>query len=341
MRTIGIPGKAFLPMMVGFGCTVPAIYATRTLDTHRDRLLTGMLVPFMSCGARLPVYVLLASIFFAGSSGSVVFGMYVLGIGVAVVVGLALSRTLLREDDPAPFVMVLPDYRLPNVRTVWSLVKRRTWAFIEGAGTLILAASIAVWLLLAIPVGGGRFGDTAVGDSAFGAVAGVMTPAMEPLGLGEWEQTGALMSGFIAKEVVVSTMNQLFGGTEPDAAAGEGFVSDLAGIGSGFLDASLATLKAIPGVVGIDLSDAEDGATPAVDQRIRTLFDSSSGGHGAPAALAFMVFVLLYTPCVAAVAAFRHEFGTRWMLVSVTGQLGIAWLAALVVFQGGRLLGLG
>ena len=176
MRAIGIPGKAFLPMMVGFGCTVPAIYATRTLDSHRDRLLTGLLVPFMSCSARLPVYVLLASIFFAANSGSVVFAMYVLGVVVAIVVGLALGRTMLRDDDPAPFVMVLPDYRLPNVRTVWSLVKRRTWAFIEGAGTMILVASIAVWLLLAIPVGGGSFGSTEVEDSAFGTVAGAFAP---------------------------------------------------------------------------------------------------------------------------------------------------------------------
>jgi len=342
MRAIGIPGKAFLPMMVGFGCTVPAIYATRTLDSQRDRLLTGLLVPFMSCGARLPVYVLLASIFFAGSSGSVVFAMYVGGIGVAVAVGLVLSRTLLREDDPAPFVMVLPDYRLPNVRTVWSLVKHRTWAFIEGAGKMILVASIAVWLLLAIPVTGGTFGATDVKDSAFGSVAGVVAPAMGPLGLGEWEQTGALMSGFVAKEVVVSTMSQLYGGsetvTEPPVS---GLAGDLAEIGSGFLDASVGTLRAIPGVVGLDFTQIEDETAPAVDERIRASFESSGGGHGAASALAFMVFVLLYTPCVSAVAAFRQEFGTRWMFVSVLGQLGIAWVVSFGVFQGARMLGLG
>jgi ferrous iron transport protein B len=340
MRAIGIPGKAFLPMMVGFGCTVPAIYATRTLDSHRDRLLTGLLVPFMSCSARLPVYVLLASIFFAANSGSVVFAMYVLGVVVAILVGLVLGRSLLREDDPAPFVMVLPDYRLPNPTTVWSLVKRRTWAFIEGAGTMILAASVAVWLLLAIPVGGGSFGSPEVEDSAFGTAAGVFAPALHPLGLGGWEQTGALMSGFIAKEVVVSTMSQLYGG-ETAAEIESGFIDDLGEIGSGFLDATVDTLKAIPAVIGLDFADVPDETSSAVDQRIRASFESSSGERGALAALAFMVFVLLYTPCVAAVAAFRQEFGTRWMFVSIIGQLGVAWLVAMLVFQGGRLLGFG
>jgi ferrous iron transport protein B len=342
LRAIGITGKAFLPMMVGFGCTVPAIYATRTLDTHRERLLTGLLVPFMSCGARLPVYVLLAAIFFAGSTGSVVFAMYMLGIGVAMVIGLLLSRTVLREPDPMPFVMVLPEFHMPNLRTVWFLVKRRTWAFIHAAGTVILAASIAVWLLLAIPVGEGSFGDTEVEDSAFGTVAAVMSPAMGPLGLGDWEQTGVLMTGFVAKEVVVSTMSQLYeeGENGPEEEF-PGFGEDLREIGTGFVDATIGTLKAVPAVFGADFMDVEDETSSAVDLKIRDSFDTSSGGRGALAAMAFMVFVLLYTPCMAAVAVFRHEFGTRWMLVSVFGQLAVAWLGAFLVFQGGRLLGFG
>ena len=172
MRALGIPGKAFLPMMVGFGCTVPAIYATRTLDSSRDRLLTGLITPFMSCGARLPVYVLLASVFFAGRAGAVVFAMYLLGIGVAIAVGFVLSRTVLFEEEPAPFVMVMPEFRLPNPRTVWSLVKLRTGDFIRGAGTVIMVTSVGVWLLLSIPVGGdGGFADTEVEDSAFGAAS--------------------------------------------------------------------------------------------------------------------------------------------------------------------------
>ncbi len=305
MRAVGIPGKAFLPMMVGFGCTVPAIYATRTLDAPRDRLLTGLVTPFMSCGARLPVYVLLASAFFAGRRSAVVFAMYMLGILVAVLIGLLLSRTVLREREPTPFVMVLPAFRLPNARTVWALVRQRTWAFVKGAGTVILGASLAVWLLLAIPLGGnGRFADTDMEHSAFGGVSKAVAPVLEPLGFGAWEHAGALLTGFVAKEVVVSTMAQLHpvqrteGSPDPSGDPGE--------IGA-----------------------------------IRTSFEESSDGHGALAGLAFMVFVLLYTPCVATVSAIRQEFGTRWMWVSVIGQFAVAWIGALIVFQGGLLLGLG
>jgi ferrous iron transport protein B len=342
MRAVGIPGKAFLPMMVGFGCTVPAIYATRTLDSPRDRLLTGLITPFMSCGARLPVYVLLATIFFADAKGVVVFGMYLLGILVAVLVGFLLSRTALREDEPTQFVMVMPEFRLPNVRTVSTLVWQRTKAFIKGAGTVILMASMAVWLLLAIPLDGGSFSDTAVEESAFGVVSKGVAPVMDPVGFGAWEQTGALMTGFVAKEVVVSTMAQLYGTEGEDKAESTpGFVEDLSEIGTGFIAASVDTLKAIPGVFGLDFFDLGDGSDTTLQTAVRDSFEESSGGRGPLAALAFMVFVLLYTPCMAAVAAFRHEFGTKWMWVSVTGQLAIAWLGAFLVFQGGSLIGLG
>jgi ferrous iron transport protein B len=342
MRAVGIPGKAFLPMMVGFGCTVPAIHATRTLDSPRDRLLTGLVTPFMSCGARLPVYVLLAGVFFAGHQSTVVFAMYLLGILVAVLIALLLSKSVLRESEPTPFVMVLPEFRLPNARTVWSLVKQRTWAFIKGAGTVILVASLAVWLLLAIPIGGsGDFADTDVEQSAFGGISKAVAPVFEPLGFGEWEQSGALLSGFVAKEVVVSSMAQLYSveGTADEERSG-GF-RDLRQIGTSFVDAAGDTLRAIPGVVGLDLLDLEDHSSSGLHTAIRTSFEESSGGHGALAGLAFMVFVLLYTPCMAAVAAFRQEFGTRWMWVSVIGQFVVAWFGALLVYQGGRLLGLG
>ncbi len=342
MRAVGIPGKAFLPMMVGFGCTVPAIYATRTLDSSRDRLLTGLITPFMSCGARLPVYVLLAAIFFADARSTVVFGMYLLGILVAVLIGLLLSRTALREEEPTPFVMVMPEFRLPNARTVWMLVWQRTMAFVKGAGTTILLASMAVWLLLAIPVGGGSFAETEVDESAFGVVARGFAPVLEPAGFGEWEQSGALLSGFVAKEVVVSTMAQLYAvGGDEEATGDPGLVDDLSEIGSGFFDATFDTLKAIPGVIGLDFFDLEDGGDTALQTAVRESFEQSSGGYGSLAALAFMVFVLLYTPCMAAVGAFRHEFGTKWMWVSVIGQFLIAWGGAMLVFQGGKLLGLG
>lgn len=343
MRAVGIPGKAFLPMMVGFGCTVPAIYATRTLDSSRDRLLTGLITPFMSCGARLPVYVLLAAIFFTDAKGTIVFSMYVLGILVAVLIGLLLSRTALREEEPAPFVMVMPEFRLPNLRTVWMLVWQRTMAFVKGAGTTILAASMAVWLLLAIPVGGeGTFTDTDVEQSAFGVVAKGFAPVLDPAGFGEWEQSGALLTGFVAKEVVVSTMSQLYNVAGDEEGEGDpGFVDDVQEIGSTFVDATVDTFRAIPGVVGLDFFDLEDDGDTALQAAVRGSFEESSDGRGSLAAVAFMVFVLLYTPCMAAVGAFRHEFGTKWMWVSVIGQFVIAWAGAFLVFQGGKLLGIG
>ncbi|MDJ0663096.1 MAG: ferrous iron transport protein B [Acidimicrobiia bacterium] len=343
MRAVGIPGKAFLPMMVGFGCTVPAIYATRTLDSSRDRLLTGLITPFMSCGARLPVYVLLAAIFFTDAKGTIVFGMYLLGILVAVLIGLLLSRTALREEEPTPFVMVMPEFRLPNARTVGMLVWQRTMAFVKGAGTTILAASMAVWLLLAIPVGGGgTFTDTDAEQSAFGVVAKGFAPVMEPGGFGEWEQSGALLTGFIAKEVVVSTMSQLYNvAGEEEGEDDPGFIDDVRDIGSTFVEATVDTFKAIPGVFGLDFFDLEVDGDTALQAAVRDSFEESSGGRGALAAIAFMVFVLLYTPCMAAVGAFRHEFGTKWMWVSVIGQFVIAWAGAVIVFQGGKLLGIG
>jgi len=342
MRAVGIPGKAFLPMMVGFGCTVPAIYATRTLDSPRDRLLVGLLTPFMSCGARLPVYVLLAGVFFVGHRSTVVLAMYLLGIVVAILIGLVLSRTVLRERHPTPLVMVLPGFRLPDLRTVWSLVKGRTWAFVKGAGTVILAASVGVWLLLAIPIGSGSFGDTGVEKSAFGGTSKAMAVVLKPLGFGEWEQAGALLSGLVAKEVVVSTMNQLYTGERPaDQQGSGGFVGDLREIGSSFLGASWDTLRAIPAVVGLQFVDSTGEDSTALQSAVRASFEESSGGHGALAGLAFLVFVLLYTPCIASLAAFRHEFGTRWMGFMVVGQFLVAWLGAFAVFQIGRLVGWG
>lgn len=345
MHALGLHGKSFLPMIVGFGCSVPAIYATRTLDSWRDRILTGLLVPFMSCSARLPVYVLIATIFFPAYAGQVIFGLYLAGIVTAVGVGALLRRTLFRSESPAPFVLELPPYRLPTLRNIWRQMWERTASFIRKAGTIILATGIVVWLLLAIPVSGdGQFADTPVEQSAFAAVAHVATPVFAPLGFGRWETSGALVTGLIAKEVVVGTLAQVYGGAEDGAPVEEEpatFSEDLAGIVGGFGAAVSDALRALPGIVGIDLAqDEEEAVAEGLAASIRTGFAASSAGHSAAAALAFLVFVLLYTPCVAALAANRHEFGASWMLVSLLGQFAIAWLAALIVFQGGVLLGL-
>ncbi|MGB9751907.1 ferrous iron transport protein B [Roseiflexus castenholzii] len=343
MRALGLHGKSFLPMIVGFGCSVPAIYATRTLDSRRDRILTGLLVPFMSCSARLPVYVLIAMVFFPAHAGQVIFGLYLTGITVAVGMGALLRHTLFRHQPQAPFVLELPPYRMPTLRSIWRQMWERTSSFIRKAGTIILATSIVVWLLLAIPVGGeGRFAETPVDQSAFAAVANGVTPVFAPLGFGRWETSGALVTGLIAKEVVVGALAQSYGSAEGEIAPPDEpatLANDLTGIVGGFGAAVGDALRALPGIIGINLVEAEEEpVAEGLASAIRAGFMASSGGQGALAALAFLVFVLLYTPCVAALAANRHEFGASWMLVSLLGQFAIAWLAAFIVFQGGLVL---
>ncbi|WP_129632120.1 ferrous iron transport protein B [Candidatus Oscillochloris fontis] len=345
MHRLGLHGKSFLPMIVGFGCTVPAIYATRTLDSPRDRLMTGLLVPFMSCSARLPVYVLVATIFFPAHAGLVIFGLYLTGVAMAIGVGFLLRSTVFRNQPPSPFVLELPPYRIPTWRCIWGQMWERTSSFVRNAWTLILATSVLIWVLLAIPVRGeGQFAQAEIDQSAFALVAGGISPIFAPLGFGSWESSGALISGFVAKEVVVSTMLQTFHIDEGEAeeAVPTTFMEDVSGIFTSLGTALLDAIKVLPQMVGISLGAAEEEAPPdGLGMAIQASFATSSGGHPALAALAFLVFVLLYTPCMVATAAARHEFGTRWMWVSIVGQFVVAWLAALIVFQGGRLLGLG
>ena len=211
MRKVGLQGKSFLPMVVGFGCSVPAIYATRTLENRRDRILTGLLVPFMSCSARLPVYVLFAAIFFPQYASLAIFAMYLLGILIAIIIGLLLNHTVFKSPEQSHFIMELPPYRLPTARTVWRQMWERTSSFIHNAWTIILAVSIVLWFLLATPARGAdsSFGTVPVDDSVFGAVAGAIAPVFAPLGFGSWQATGSLLTGFVAKEVVIATMAQV------------------------------------------------------------------------------------------------------------------------------------
>ncbi len=342
MHVIGLHGKSFVPMIIGFGCTVPAIYATRTLENRRDRLLTGLLVPFMSCSARLPVYILFATIFFPRRAGLVIFGIYLLGIVAALGVGIILQKTLFKQQETVSFVMELPPYRRPNLRSVWIYVWSRTVAFLKNASTLILATSLLVWLLMAIPATGeGSFANTRVNDSAFATVSGWIAHATAPLGFGTWESSGALVTGFVAKEVVVSTLAQVHAVDTAATTTGSSSPGDdVLEIITSFGQATLDTIKAIPLVVGINLFGDDDPAPDsALMQAIRRSFTASSGGHAALAGLGYMIFVLLYTPCVATVAAERHEFGARWMWFSIVGQTSLAWLVALVVFQLGKLVG--
>ena len=348
MHALGLHGKSFVPMVVGFGCTVSAFYATRTLENRKDKILTGLLVPFMSCGARLPVYVLFAAIFFPSNASTVVFSMYGLGIALAIIIGLVLKKTLFQEKEETPFVIELPPYRLPTLKSLWFHMWERTSSFLKHATTIILIASLVLWFLQAIPVKGeGTFADTPVENSAFAGVASKIAPIFQPLGFGNWEAGGALVTGLVAKEVVISTFSQIYGieSMEDEGAAPESptFFEDVGQIIVNFIHATIDTIKSIPSVMGINLlpEDAEEAEPSSLMTAISEGFAKSSNGHGPLAGLAFMIFVLIYTPCMASLAAERQELGTRWMWVSVIGQLILAWVVSFIVFQGGLLLGLG
>ena len=340
MHSLGLHGKSFMCMIVGFGCTVPACYATRTLENEKDRILTGLLVPFMSCGARLPVYVLFASIFFPQNSNVVIFSLYVGGIAVAVILGILLNRTLFKKRERSPFVLELPPYRLPTARNIWFLMWERTKGFVKKAFSFIMITSVVIWLLLAIPVSGGEFADTDVDNSAFASISRVFTPVLKPTGFSSWQNAGSLITGFVAKEVVVSTMGQIFQVEEAEEESeATTFLEDTAGIVTSFFATAWDTIKSIPLIVGIDLFEGEEEEEPTkLMGVVQDHFEQVSGGHGALASIAFMAFVLLYTPCMVAMAAQIQEFGFKWALFGAGMQLFVAYIFSVLIFQGGLLL---
>ncbi len=353
MRWMGLHGKSFLPMIVGFGCTVPAVYATRTLANEKDRKLTAFLATFMSCGARLPVYVVFGAAFFGSTSGNLVFGMYALGILVALATGFVMKKTVYKSQPPAPFVMELPPYRLPRPKDVWNQMWERTRGFLMKSGTVILGVSVALWLLMAIPAhpDTGLFNQVQAGDSLFGRISGLIAPAFKPAGFGNWQATGSLMTGLLAKEVIISTMSQIYAGESYlDQEMSTSFPEDLISVGVDFTRAALLTVQEtinilpriinlIPlvniGEVSFFPGDGEIADLTRLENALINAYAVSSGSEAAApvAAVAFNVFVLLYVPCVSAVSAMRHEFGTRWMWAQIGYTLVLAWAAAVVVFQ--------
>ncbi|MFJ1865374.1 ferrous iron transport protein B [Streptomyces sp. NPDC088097] len=291
MRSLRLPGRALLPLVVGFGCNVPAFAGTRILGRPSHRLLVGLLIPYTSCTARLAVYVMIAGVFFGAHSGTVVFFLYVASVLLVIGMGLLLRPLLFRDMREEPLVLELPPYRLPTPRVTGAQVRRRLVAFLRTAGGIIVATAAGVWLLIAIPAGtgAGGFGDTPVEGSVFGTVTRATAPVFAPAGFGDWHATAALGTGLIAKEGVVSTLAQTYA--------------------------------------------ADEEGDPRLASSLHATFAESSGGHPRAAALAFLVFVLAYTPCMAALAAQRAEIGTRLTLIGLGIQLAAAWLLATAVFQ--------
>jgi ferrous iron transport protein B len=332
MRVVGLHGKSFIPMILGFGCAVPAIYATRTIPSRRDRVLTALLVPLMSCSARLPVYVVFGLAFFGARAGTVIWAMYALGIVVAMLAGMVFTRTILKPDVASAFVLELPPYRQPALKSVLIHMWENTREFVRKAGTTILLASVVMWTLLNLP-----WGVADQRDSYFGKVSGAISPVFAPLGFGNWETGGALVSGFMAKEIVVSTLSQVYVGGEANQSDEETtFGEDLIEIGRGFAEAAVSSGKILLSILpGVNLVDEEaETEDTALSIALRERFTPLS-------AVSLLVFVLLYVPCVATLGAIRHEFGGSWAVTSAIYQTAVAWFAAFLVYQGGRLLGLG
>ena len=278
LRKIGLSGRSIVPMLIGFGCTVPAVMSTRTLPSDRDRRMTILLTPFMSCTAKLPIYGFFVTAFFPKASWLIITGLYLLGIIVGILVAFLFKNTLFK-GEAVPFVMELPNYRLPSPRNVLQLLWEKSRDFLHRAFTVILIATLVIWFLQTFDFRLNIVEDSH--DSILAAIAGLIAPLMSPAGLGDWRIVTSLISGFMAKESVVSVMQMLF-----DSPEG--------------ITAMISTLTAV----------------------------------------SMLVFSLLYTPCVAAVASIRREMGRKWALIVVVWQCGLAWILAALVQLIGRLFGL-
>jgi ferrous iron transport protein B len=336
MHAIGLHGKSFIPMLLGFGCNVPAVYATRTLENPRDKALTALLIPLMSCGARLPVYVVFIGAFFPTHAGTVLWSLYVMGIGLAVLMGLIFKRTLFKGESPM-FIMELPPYRMPSFRSLMIHTWEKGKHFLIKAGTYILAVSILVWFLLNLP-----WGVEQRKDSYLGKMGQVIAPALAPLGFGNWEAASSLVSGLIAKEIVVGTMGEIYVQRTDDADKTEAttLTDDLKEIGTSFATAAKDAAGNVISTFGIVSMSSEESAEETEDRS--SLRGMIKGQFTPLSAYSFITFVLLYMPCVVVAIAMRQEFGTwKWFGIAFAYQMALAWVAAFIIYQGGTLLGIG
>ncbi len=284
-EAIGLNGKAFIPMIIGFGCNVPGVMATRSIEQPRDRLLTILLLPMMSCSARLTVFSLFVGTFFTAYQALIVLSLYMLGIAVSIALAKLFSSTILRQANSG-FVIELPPYRMPQTRTLVLSTWEKGKGFVRKAGTLIFGGSVAIWLL---SYSGPEGWKVAMDHSFLAYLGGLLVPILQPLGFGSWQAGSALITGFLAKEVVVSTMNIIY--AAPD-------------------------MNALQGMISRQFSPLQ--------------------------AYSFMVFLLLYVPCLATVGAIRKEaMSAKWTLFSIGYALLVAYVLALVIYHGGRWLGLG
>ena len=283
MQNLGLHGRSFIPLLIGFGCNVPAVMAARSLENKGDRLTTILIAPLMSCAARLPVYVLFVGIFFTAYQGLAVFSLYLLGIVLAIIAAHLFKKFLFRGEE-APFILEIPPYRIPTLKTALLHMWERGRQFLKKAGTIIFAAVVLVWAMSNLPWGV----EYASQESLMGMMGSWLAPVFEPLGFGTWQAASALIFGLLAKEIVVGTLAVVYGAGEVGLAA------------------------------------------------------AISSAYTPLSAFSFMVMVLVYSPCVATIAAIRRETDSRgWTAFAIGYSLVLGWVLALTVYQGGKLLGLG
>jgi ferrous iron transport protein B len=340
MCMIGLPGKSFVPMIVGFGCNVPAIIATRTLDNQRDRILTNLMNPFMSCGARLPVYALFAAAFFPVGGQNLVFGLYLFGILVAVLTGLIMRYTLL-QGEPTPFLMELPTYHLPTLRGIYIKTWDRLKTFIFNAGKLIVPMVLVLNILNSLGTDG-SFGRENSDQSVLSQIGRVLTPAFQPMGIqpDNWPATVGIFTGVLAKEAVVGTLDALYSQMAESHAEETQSSFDL-------LQALLDACQTVPDnltaiadklldPLGIGIANIQDVTAAAEQQEVKiaTFGVMQKQFDGQIGAFAYLLFILLYAPCVAATAAIYKETSAAWALFVVTWTTFIAYMTATLFYQG-------
>lgn len=342
MRAIGLPGKSFVPLIVGFGCNVPAVMSTRSLDAQQDRLLTTLMAPFMSCGARLTVYALFAAALFPRNGQNAVFALYLIGVVLAVLTGWMVRKALLRRDLSA-FVMELPPYHLPTMRGLLIHTWHRLKGFVLRAGKAIVAVVVVLNVVNSLGVDG-SFGNQNTEKSVLSAIGKTITPVFAPLGLTEenWPATVGIFSGIFAKEVVVGTLDALYSTLGSDDA-----IAQEAPTVRGLLNDAIASVprnlgdlgERLADPLGLDMGDISNREAAAAAQEVEVgtlgqigrLFDGQLG------AFAYMLFVLLYMPCVATLGAIYKEQGGFWAFFSATWNTAIAWSLAVCVYQAGQI----
>jgi ferrous iron transport protein B len=339
MLMIGLPGKSFVPMIVGFGCNVPAIMATRTLDNQRDRILTNLMNPFMSCGARLPVYALFAAAFFPVGGQNLVFGLYLLGIVVAVLTGLIMRHTLFK-GEATPFIMELPTYHMPTLRGVTLKTWDRLKTFIFNAGKVIVPMVLVLNFLNALGTDG-SFGAENSQKSVLSEIGRSLTPAFKPMGIEQdnWPATVGIFTGVLAKEAVVGTLNALY--SQMGKVDGENYETEF-----NLQQALVEALSTIPenliavadnilDPLGLNIGNVStlDMAAAAQDVSTDTFDAMQASFDGRAGAFAYLLFILLYAPCVAATTAIYRETNIGWTLFVLFWTTGLAYMTATIFYQ--------